>query len=259
MNENEGTELTEIDVFEVSLVGKPANKRSFLLLKSEGGEVTEEITEEEIEKNLSEHDANAVKGALNLLKRIPSLKSIVDSLNKLVKGDLTKEEPMEEVKVAEKVEDPKVEKADVEIQKKIEALEQELKAVVSRAETAETKVSDLEKANRIRELTEIAKNFVGDAVENLAYLEGLSESLPKDKFDAVIEREKLHATRERESELFVEKGKTTPNLGTAEDKLNKVVEKNMADGLDMAKAIEKAVKDNPDLYEDSRKEANAKK
>jgi len=231
--DEEGAELTEIDVFEVSLVGKPANKRSFLLLKNEGGEVDE--IKEDVEKALSEHDANAVKGALNLLKKIPSLKSIVDSLNKLVKGDLTKEEPMEEVKVEEKVEEPKVEKADVEIQKKVEA-----------------------KANRTRELTEIAKNFVGDSTENLAYLEGLSETLPKDKFEAVIEREKLHATRERESELFVEKGKTTPNLGTAEDKLNKAVEKNMADGLEMAKAIEKAVKDNPDLYEESRKEANAK-
>lgn len=254
--DEEGAELTEIDVFEVSLVGKPANKRSFLLLKNEGGEVDE--IKEDVEKALSEHDANAVKGALNLLKKIPSLKSIVDSLNKLVKGDLTKEEPMEEVKVEEKVEEPKVEKADVEIQKKVEALEKELRDASGRADRAESKISDLEKANRTRELTEIAKNFVGDSTENLAYLEGLSETLPKDKFEAVIEREKLHATRERESELFVEKGKTTPNLGTAEDKLNKAVEKNMADGLEMAKAIEKAVKDNPDLYEESRKEANAK-
>lgn len=70
--------LTDLEVLEVSLVAKPANKKRFLLFKSEEGREVEELTKmEESEEEafsepvqaveLSEKAVRAVKGALKIL------------------------------------------------------------------------------------------------------------------------------------------------------------------------------------------------
>lgn len=268
MAERQGVKtLSDLDVVEVSLVGSPANKRKFLLIKNEGGktmnveleEVRAEATEEaEISKALSEEGKNACKGAANLLGKIKDkdVKDIVTQLEELAGEEEKKDKeeygykkPEEKGKKEEEYgyKKPKTEKSDIE--KKLDLIEKE-------RDTLSSEVKALKKAEQKRELTEIAKSLEGKVEDTVSYLEGLVESLPADKFTQVVDREKLHTTRMKESELFSEKGKNIPSVSSAEAKLLQKAKEAVAKGADQFKAFDQVMRENPELYEEYRKETN---
>ena len=177
-------ELTDIEVQEVSFVGRPANQRKFVLYKNEEGGDTmaedeakvEEVVEPEVEKALSEHDKNAAEGAIKILRKRSTFASVVDSLRKLVGGTTEKEAELEEeVKSEEEV-------------TKTEAIEKERDAAIAkaaeekaRADEAEAKLAEAKKAERKGELETIAKDMDGEPEKVLDYLtkmEGKGNPVP---------------------------------------------------------------------------------
>lgn len=246
MGKREIGELQDIDVMEVSLVGHPANMRKFLLIKNEEEQVEEDEVVE-AEKALSDHDQNAIQGALKLLGKISAVKDIVKLLEKFTGRKTQKEDNLEDEK---KLEEEVTKRAEVEKERDVEK---------SRADEAEAKLTELKKADKKRELAEIAKSLDGDEGKNTAYLERLHEHLPKEVFDEVIEREKSHKKITDESELLKEKGKDTPEGGASEDKLIEIINERVKKGESRMDVIDEVMQENPELYAMARKEANERK
>ena len=243
MEKREIGELQDIDVMEISLVGQPANMRKFLLVKNE----EEQMEEEEVvetEKALSGHDQNAIQGALKLLGKISAVKDIVKLLEKFTGGKTQKEENLEDEK-----------KVEEEVTKRVEA-EKERDTEKTRADEAEAKLVELKKADKKRELVEIAKSLDGDEEKNTAYLERLHEHLPEEVFNEVVEREKSHKKITDESDLLKEKGKDTPEGGTSEEKLLAMIDERVSKGEDRMDVINEVMQKNEELYAAARKEAN---
>ncbi len=243
--------LSDIDVEEVSLVGKPANRRKFLLFKSEGGEHMDdkEVIGEEIEKASNEHEKNAAKGALNILGKFTKFNDVVKLLQKILSGSAEKEDK-EEVsdEIKEKVEEKDKEVEKVDLQKANDELKE-------RVEKAEARVADLEKSDKRRKVEDIAKSLDGDKDETITYLEELAEKLPEETFGKVVEREKAQKKRLDESELYKEKGKTTPDENSAGGKLEKMIKEAVEKGEDKFAATDRILRDNPELYAEHQKEA----
>jgi len=258
----ESSQLSDIDVVEVSLVGSPANKRRFLLIKNKEGEMSEdiELTEEEqqieeVKKALSESDQNAIKGAMKMLGKVEAAKDILKKLATLVPGY---GEPKEGAKDKEDYEYPepkkkgKTEKSEAQL----ESIQKERDELKDRVEKAETKVAGLQKAERTRQLREIAKTLSGDIEENFKYLETLAESLPQEKFDSVVKREQAQAKRLAESKAFEEIGSSRPSPGSAFEKLTNLVNDEVTKSADHdpIKAWDRIIKAHPELYDEYTKE-----
>jgi len=252
-SKKDANELTDLDVLEVSLVGSPANKRKFLLLKNQEGfnmdeERNEELEDKDISKSLTEEHQNAVKGAMNLLKKVPNIKDILGQLAKFISGGTSKKEEDEKV--------PEAKEVDKELTQKSEDTEIKLVTLEKERDGLKARIEDLEKADRRRQLEVIAKTFDGKSEDNLAYLEGLAENLPQEKLDKVIEREQLHAKRLTESELFTEKGSSRPSVGSAEEKIMNLVNERVQKGEDKLKVFSDVMAENPELYGDYLRETN---
>ena len=245
MEKREIGELQDIDVMEVSLVGQPANMRKFLLVKNEEEQVEEEeVVAEDIKKELSGHDHNAIQGAIKLLGKISAVKDIVKLLEKFTGGKTQKEEKLEDEK-----------KVEEEVTKRVEA-EKERDTEKTRADEAEAKLTELKKADKKRDLVEIAKSLDGDEEKNTAYLERLHEHLPEEVFNEVVEREKSHKKITDESEILKEKGKDTPDGGTSEEKLIAMIDERVSKGEDRMDVINEVMQKNEELYAIARREAN---
>ncbi len=221
--ENQAHELTDIDVLEVSLVGSPANKRRFLLMKNEEGN-----TLEEQEKGLA--------------------KKLLDFFSGLVtekKEETTKSEP---VKEPPKVEPPKEDVEKTNLKAQVDALSKERDALKVKAE-------EIEKADKKREIEAIAKTIFGKTEDNIAYLEPLSKALPKELFAKMVEREQSYSKKLAEN-LFVEKGVTTqaPGPDTPAGKLEAMVKAEVAKGTNAVAAWDKVIHENMPLYDQYTKE-----
>ena len=243
-------ELSDLDIFEVSLVGKPANLRKFLVVKNDEGRVNETG----VAQLLPEDEGEAVKGVMNILEKVTGAKDFFKHLAKLISGSTEKPVKQEETKEVKTMADEKKLDADA----KLVALTTERDAEKDKLAKAETRIAELEKAERKRKLTEIAKSFDGKFEDNIKYLETLADSLPEDKLQAVIEREKAHAKRVNESELFVEKGSGRPAPAGAEAKLLEMVKTEVAKSTDKDKiaVYDRVMKEHPELYAEYLKETN---
>ncbi len=236
------SELTDIDVVEVSLVGSAANKRKYLLLKNEGGEVVEEKSE------------NEIKGVLKFLYKLLGKKMPEDMMP--IDEPKPKEEPCKEDKVAETKKSEVDTKLEVIEKERNNLKEQVEKDAKEKAELAK-RVTELEKADRTRKLTEIAKSIDGAYEDNLKYLESLSESLPVEKFDMVVKREKAMAEKIANSKLFTESGSARPVPSGAFAKLDSLAKEKVAKSggkITYPQAIDEASKENPELYAEYNKE-----
>ena len=243
MEKREVGELQDIEVEEVSLVGHPANMRKFLLIKKEEGQMGEEEVVE-AEKALSDHDHNAIQGALKILGKISAVKDIVKLLEKFTGGKTQKEENLEDEK-----------KFEEEVTKRVE-VEKERDNEKERADKAEVAIAELKKSDRKRELAEIAKSLDGDEEKNTAYLERLAEHLPDETFKEVVEREKTHKTITDASKLLEEKGTNKSDDSPSEEKLLEMVNERVKKGEKRMDVINEGMHDNEDLYEMARKEGN---
>ncbi len=232
-------DLSDIDVREVSLVGSPANKRKYLLLKSNGGNDVSDL-----EKALPEVEQGEIKGILKFLYKLLSKKMPEDEM-----PEDNKEEPMAEAKKEE------TKKSETDV--KLEAIQKErddLKAKIEKAEGEKSelvkRVTDLEKADKKRQLTEIAKSIDGPHEDNLKYLGMLSESLPPDKFDIVVKREKAMAEKIKNSGLFGEVGSSRPVPTGALAKLDALAKEKISKSdkkIPYPEALSEAIKEKPDL------------
>ena len=176
--------LSDLDVVEVSLVPKGANRKKFLLMKEVNGMDMEELykivmetelededkVDEVLKAELSDKAANAVKGALRLLNaykdELP--KNIIKTLADLIGYGYP--EPAEKAKKDEEeygYPKPKVKKEDgsldleaipEEVRPAIEALWKEHEEAVRKAEELEARLQE----ERDRQLT---KEFVAKAAE----------------------------------------------------------------------------------------------
>ena len=241
-------ELSDLDVFEVSLVGQPANMRKFLVVKND----EEKAKETEVAQSLPEGDKEAIKGAMSILEKVTGAKDFFKQLAKLFSTEKqAKHEEIQEVKIMESTEKKPVDAG-------LEALTIERDAEKAKLAKAETRIAELEKAERKRRLTEIAKSFEGKIEDNIKYLETLADSLPEDKLQAVIEREGAHAKRIKESGLFVEKGSERPVPASAGAKIEELAKAEVAKSTDKNKITiyDRVVKEHPELYAEYLKETN---
>ncbi len=222
-------ELTDIDVVEVSLVGSPAIKRKFLLVKNEEGAMGEK------EVALSE----AEKGILTKL---------MDFIKQMV-GKKAEEPPKEPEKKKEETKS-----MDEATSKRLEAIEKERDTLKSQVDEANKRVDALQKADRKRKFDEIAKSMIGKTDDNVKFLESMADSLPEDKFNTLVEREKANAKILSESEVFKENGSNRPVPNSAQGKIDELVNSRVQKGEDRLKAIDAVMKEHPELYAEAKKE-----
>ncbi len=230
--EEEKHELTEIAVKEVSLVGKPAIGRKWLLLKSEDGMADEKPKDECM--STEEKD-----NFLGLLKKFLGFGAKKEA----------KAEPEKKVKETKEVET--MAKEDTKEPEKIDVKKSdEYIALAKERDDYKGKVDAIAKAERKRNLEAIAKELSGKPEDNLTYLEKLADSLPEDAFKMVIEREKLLIKQVKEGELFKEKGKTTQTSSDSPEAKLKALAKAEQEKSHISyfKAYDKACKDNPEIY-----------
>lgn len=291
MSEKEVSRLKDLDVLEVSLVPKGANKRKFLLLKSdqnlEGDESMKEVIEqilkselqeedkitEELQKaNLSEKAVSAAKGALRILsafkKEFP--KDFIGTLSKLSGYDLPAQK--EEEKAKKKEEDPKpaIKEDGTPV---YELIPDKLKPMVEKLcksqEDAVKKSNELEKILKEEREKRLIKEFIAKASE--------FKKLPinAEEFGLVMKEfserapeayEKLESIL-KATDKAIEDGNLFKSMGTdqtPEDNIMSKVEKAASekmkanDKLTKEQAITEVLKENPELYEkyESEKSAN---
>ncbi len=264
MDKNEEAhELTSISVKEVSLVGKPSNQRRWLLLKNEEGIMEKDNKPEDMSETEKTTFLSLLKkffGFASESKSEPQKQMMVCVMDGKINDqhetetDCTKAggkwmaedmvKTTKEVKQMAEKEVKEPEKIPIDIKKSEEYVN-----LSKEHDSLKAKVELLEKANRRRNLEEIAKSIPGKSEDNLTYLESLADSLPEDKFKIVVDREKLHAKQLKESELFVEKGKTTSKPSSSEAKIMEIAKSiGEKDKIDFFKAMNKAMQANPELY-----------
>ncbi len=251
VNKESPKELTDIDVFEVSLVGSPANRRKFLLAKSEKG------------VNMNDKDLN--ENEVGILKRLAAFftgkkEEVVEI--KEVKPVVAEKQTMVCVMDGKMNPDMKTESACTtvggewtdESAMKEKSMDVDKADLRKQLDDANAKLADIKKAQRKGELETIAKSMSGKPEDNLTYLEALDKHLPADVFKIVIDREQSLEKKIKEGELFKEKGNARPATGTATEKINKMVQELVVKGADRLKAINEVIQANPELYELTKKE-----
>lgn len=259
--------LSDLDVFEVSLVDSPANKQRYLIVKSEDGDPDpddEDIEDEDLkkaaEKKPDEEDEetkkkkkpedeeekqdatiNAIKGALKIMNKhldnLPSAaKKAVSTLADL--AGYGYEAPK------------KTQKSSDDALKEIVKERDDFKAKV---EKADARIQQLEDRETERELTELAKDMIGDVAENVKRLKVMKQALAKEDFDEAVKRENTFARIVKDSKLLEEVGLTkSSGFQTAYEKLGSIADGMVqkSEKLTKADAFKLACEQNPEIYKE---------
>ena len=276
--------LSDLDVFEVSLVNKPANGRSFYMTKNADEESTmdekllailetpaanEAAFDAVIQKEeLSEDAVRAVRAALRLLDafrdEIPS-----DTLNGLADAagmDRFEEENNPEKGMTEMQKDAEAETADIIKSADIpEELRPTLEAIWKSNEEYAARVSELENVLKSERDERLAKTEAERVSKSYGHVPGAEAHKVADLLISVRKgnpehadaiEELLSATEKamvaKEDGAFEETGVSTTEVtsgsawGRIEGKAEDLVQKGEA--LNRAKAIDKVLTDNPELY-----------
>lgn len=226
--------LTDLEIEEVSLVELGANNKKFVTRKGEngngklwfmdGGNMTGKIEKsaEEIEKELKE------------------------KLEKELKEKMEKE-------YSEKIEKEKKEMAEKLEKEKLDLTERLEKAEATAKESLEK--AEVEKQARLtKEFIDIAKGMptLGEAIKVGPVLKEMSEKLSKESYDAVMTILKAADERTKKGLLLQEIGKD--GEGVSDSSAYGEIEKSAKTIMDTEKisytmALQKAIRQNPDLYE----------
>lgn len=265
--------LRDLEAIEVSLVPRAANKRKFLLLKSDGGGegmhdeilkellITELENENEVEEVLKQQKMtgpamNAVKGALRLLSgfkdQLP--KDIMNTMANLAgygyAAPKKQEKPKDKDMPMKKEEIDGLE-VDDNVKAALTALWKEKESMEEKSKKLEEIVKQHEEEKLTSQFVEIAKEFdkipgeVEDLGKTLMAISKIDPELEK-KVEEVF---KAANTVIKENEtLTKEIGSSVAFNGNALDKIEAIAKEYEAKGMTHAKAITKAIEENPDLY-----------
>jgi hypothetical protein len=276
---NETNRLTDLNVAEVSLVGRPANKRSFLVFKSaEGGnkmpEINEQILEvlkaelpkemeaELVKANLSEKAVDAVKGALKILSAYKSEMpaDILGTLAKLAQMENPRhyDDDKKKAKTTKGLESyAPVKKADGSFD--LSGVPEEQQAIVEalwkqaeRSELLEKQLKEEQDQRLIKQFVEKAQSFVNlpiKAAEIGPVFKAIAEKSPKEfeQIDALL---KAVDTALAESKIYKELGSNHQGASNAWDKVEQmaaqIVQKD--ENITKEQAITRVLEQNPNLY-----------
>ena len=279
---NEATRLTELEVAEVSLVGKPANKRSFLIFKSqEGGntmaDVNEqilevlkadlpkdaEITAELTKAKLNEKAIDAVKSALKILSAykqdMPN--DVMDRLAKLAEMEPPRnpehyDDKSKAKKGMEAYPQP-VKKADGSFD--LSGVPEDQRPIIEalwkqseRSELLEKQLQEEKDQRLVKQFVEKAQGFVNlpiKADEIGPVFKAIAEKAPKE-FEQVDSLLKAVDEALGQSKLFKEIGSSHQGASNAWDKVEQmatqIVQKD--ESITKEQAITRVLEQNPDLY-----------
>lgn len=280
-------ELSDLEAVEVSLVPRAANKKKFLLLKSEGGNEMDEILKALIEAELddeqnvdkvlkagkvSDKAANAVKGALKLLNAFKDElpKDIMNTLASL--GGYGYAAPTQMAKQTcgtggaggykpMKKEDGSLDLEGVpeDMKPTITALWKDREDMVKKSEILEAMIKKQEDDKLTEKYVQVAKSFKGLVIKPEEFgivLKEIAINSPKsiDKIEEVLKSADQAIV---EGGIFKEIGSSAGGSGGAKamDKIEqKAVEIMKSEKISKAEAITKALEIDPSLYSEYLKE-----
>jgi len=249
-NNDMANELKQLETFEISLVPKGANKKVFMVKKSEGGvnmdtkqieeilntevpddeAITAAFKEAKIEK-ATDKQKSVISGAVRLLNSIsgdiPKLGSIISGLAKL-QGPEAKQEPEKEKPEMKKKEEIKKE----DLSGLTPEMQASIKAVMKSSEDLKGQVANVEKSNQELKDEIETKKFVtkaegltdlGIEADKLGpVLKSLSEKDPEAYKELEPILEKANTTIKKSA--FAEIGTSTNGGGTSWTKIEKMAE-----------------------------------
>jgi hypothetical protein len=304
------TELSDMDISSVHLVGKAATRQKYLIVKNMGGTMAK--TEDELkaeqeakdkfaamkkseeEKAEQEALAKAEKekddaAKAELTKTAEDAKAALTAKNAaLIKSaiEILKASDSDEAKEAvaaleASVGDKKVEKGSKTTTDEVTSIMKGLLPEITKSieeplrkslDEARAEVEEIKKSNALligekvnREITDIAKNLVGDTKTNEDYLRLMKSKLSDAEFDIIVKREKDKTEETRKGNLFKEAGSTSYDSSSGDsayaklsDIANGLIQKS-TEQISFNDAFSKAVAERPDLYDEYRNGSYANK
>jgi len=255
-------EILDLEVGEISLVNKGANKKTFIFLKGEQMDrelLLKSILETDLDKaqelaeiikELSEEAKESIIGAMKLLQaysdEIPE--EIIIALAQLAGAEMKEEEKSE---VAEEEKAEEVQKMDPEIQAKIEEIQKAEKEAIKKTEKLEKELAEIKEIQKIEKYNKEAKKYMvpGLPTEQLSsILKDLSE---KEYYKQLLESFGTITAIVEKSEVLKEAGdnKVSENL-TAMQELDQKAQliKSAAPHRTDAQCFLMAAEENPELY-----------
>jgi len=281
-------QLKNMTITGVHLVGSPAIRKRFVIVKSEEEGMSDKEREEAEAKARAEAEAKAKADAEALAKAEEekktaeeAKKAAEDALNAkdaaLIKSalEILKSSSSDAAKAAaEELESQlagkKVEKSDkatsTEVQDILKSALPELtksltEPVTKALEETKKELESIKKSNAElvaekveREISEITSKLVGDKEENATYVRSMKAELSPESFDKFVEREVKKAEEIKKSSAFKEIGSTsaTTKSDSAMEELKKLVNEKITKSEDKKMTQEQAMAavfvENPDLY-----------
>lgn len=260
--------LEDVSALEVSLVGKPANNRKFLLFKSEkgGGKMGEDFIEKQMEDmdlnpDLSSDAEGAVVGAIKMLndyfEELPE--SFTNQLLGLVGGAEMAEQFLGE-REDEDVEEMMMEMPK-EVQKQVETLFKSHKQLLKEKQEIMKELKEAKEKEKEKEYIAKAKEFDNLPIkaEEFGLVLKSIASNSEDDYKAVEELLKSVDEIAKTSGIFKELGSSSEGESGANawSRIEKSADSLVKEeGLTKEKAITKVLSDNPDLYQEYLSENN---
>lgn len=284
--------LSNMVIKQVHLVGSPANRREYLIVKNtEGNNMAEDV--EKAAKAKAEADAAAAakakaeedaegEGKNKMMKSISDLEQKLGAKDAaLIKSalDILKSSDSEVAKTSAaaleaQLEGKTVEKSnkttEAEVTDVIKSQMPDIVKAISEPLTKaldETKkeLDDVKKSNALligerteREITEIAKSLVGDIEKNTEHVRLMKSQLTPEGFEAFVKRERENSEVIRKSPMFREVGSSGGTGTTHDDPYKELTEiansmvQKSNDKLGFNDAFAKACAERPDLYDSYR-------
>lgn len=272
--------LVNLDIKEVSLVSRPANKRKFLIMKGEDGmnELIESILKMDIkdeakidevlkQNKLSDKAIEAVKGALKLLvafkDELP--KNILETLAELTGYGY----PVPDTKTAKAdgcKEPTKKDDGSLDLSKVPDELKGTIETIWKEHQDAVKKAEELEKALKVEKEAQMKKEFIEKAEKTLSHIPMKSDELGAMLKDIAVTIPETYHKLETvlksvdeliaKSEMFKELGNsgsgTTSVMARITAMANEV--KKSVTGMTIEQAVAKVLNDNKNLYDEYMKE-----
>ena len=278
MDENEVFELSDLDVFEVSLVPRGANNKKFFMVKNEEGgfnmfyEVLKELLEVEIENekevdkilkdyNVNEDGIEPTKALIKILKsyREEFPDNYLELVGSLCGFNSSKkiEDSKKDVNLINKEDISKLEVND-EIKKSLEVLFKQNEEISKQNDLLKKEIEKEKDLKLINEYIGICKEFDCLNINNEEFGKVLKEvsSVNKENVDKIIEVLKSANELVKKGDVFKEVGSSSySESSSAWDKIEKcAVEIMENEKVSKEVALTRAMERNSDLYDEYVKE-----
>ena len=273
--------LSDLEVYEVSLVPKGANNKKYILMKEFGGNqmgnqvqnvikgileanLKDEKKADEILKSykLSEEAEEVTKSIVKLISaykdELPQdvLKAIGDITDLKVEKSDSVDEPVDE-DISKSLNDPKTPES---VRKAIDFLTEQNKATVKKNEELEAQIKKAENEKLDQQFNEIVKGYknISATDENLAQvLKSVGQKAPQE-LNSILKVLKAADELLDNQDIYKEFG-SNGQMGTNDTwgKIEKMAEVEAKENkMTKEEAISKVLQDNPNLYSEYLKENN---